>query len=1245
MKLCTRNLFVEYESRLGYAQKNKGKRLEVFIEEKDKEDKADKEVPDIKKGRSTSTSISIEGIADHTGAKKNFFGKKTDVEPHPISIDEYNDSKFDSEYTRIIKKTKVKRTTVEEESVASKRKNMEKTMTDVKNKNKKFDDVEESESDMDSTQVLKNSLIQNLSKENLLLDEIDHKLDQASVLNPEDDQYNIDAKVDFKSKDGGSEDDIWVDNGKSIVPFDDSYLLNSDSSLLETQADENDTQNVDMQFDEITIQDDVDKKTSESKKIQCDKGYINEDLGFNFLSTGLEEIEYLIPQFEKQLENDLDVEPINNGIELVNNFTQILSPKVDISDMQIGLPSVVRNDDWQTSLESKCFYGIKLNDVDSNRNEYGIQQLATKSQEKNQPPKNVTFYERKVALQKALSKNEKKVVEFIWHACNDGSDIVLKNKDLQVQLGIFESLFPDVEVAAGIIDIWSLVLNHEKKYREKNSGGGNIYCYSGMLTAEINIIDNLDNDIEDISVRYSELPIYDMVNSQYIWIFISNNLVRHDKKENKRKRPAVDNHLDCENAVVKKKKGKKKEKDNTIRLIPLQEKSIQDMGFGDFLNGNFDFYFTPSTLGMWVVRNFDPKSCKITMEDGRRIKITRELIHGTLRIPMGDIKVESQKEKNLSDTVTAKWRKSVKKIVNKKSNTISISKLEKHLIDLSKCDWEFNLGFLVLFFSIFGLGNKDGTVNERIIPFLPNTEDVSKMDWCLYTLECMIIYVNSTVSETVKVEKTVPAFKAWNSKLLLKREQEEIELGEDVDASEDLLDKNEDFKSLDFEEMKDILRQNLVKCNKLMVDTDYKLKIALTFNPEDKEIKKMIEDRNNGHNEETEGEEIDEDESQNEPEHNESESIDNIGILSLSAGQNTSVNAPVESIINATVESTVNVVAGLPQICVQAKGNGTSDVASKKQVEVEKVNILKEKHTIKPSRNFYDRRIKISEPLFEEEKKLVEYIWSDSCPEGDIVFARKGLILECLWFLSLYPEIKVAANIIDAWTDVLNHEEKYRKNLSVASHVYCWTEMLPPYLVEDKNQVNERRRIFDENVEMILENSKKKNFNHVDLVFFPCIKDSNHHYIICFNIKNAEIDIIDNINNDVEDISERYGAYAMALIDSFINYLERCYHPGIFAIVNVNPKQVPITWKTSNNCVDSGVFVMRHMETYLGSEEFCQEDAVEKKSSLYPSRKISEGRRELFDTLMCLRDDKRLESDKLSLLNEMIAMVEEDIAN
>nr|GEY65804.1 ulp1 protease family, C-terminal catalytic domain-containing protein [Tanacetum cinerariifolium] len=269
-----------------------------------------------------------------------------------------------------------------------------------------------------------------------------------------------------------------------------------------------------------------------------------------------------------------------------------------------------------------------------------------------------------------------------------------------------------------------------------------------------------------------------------------------------------------------------------------------------------------------------------------------------------------------------------------------------------------------------------------MIPFLTNTDDVSQMDWCSYALESMvrgckeyylgkyfsgplllmaIIYVNSTVSAIVKVEKTVPAFMSWNSNLMLKREQEEIELG--------------GFGHLSIveglQEMKDILRQNLVKCNKLMVDTDSKLKIALRLNPKDKELKKIIEERNNlfldfykeeDNNGNIEGEEIDgdknrntnetecdtdreevegnkdeceedkgneeqqetyrksnEDESQNEAKHNESDNIDNIGNLSLSAGQNTTINALVESTVNATVESTDNFVDVLPQICVDAQ--------------------------------------------------------------------------------------------------------------------------------------------------------------------------------------------------------------------------------------------------------------------------------------------------------------------------------------
>lgn len=34
------------------------------------------------------------------------------------------------------------------------------------------------------------------------------------------------------------------------------------------------------------------------------------------------------------------------------------------------------------------------------------------------------------------------------------------------------------------------------------------------------------------------------------------------------------------------------------------------------------------------------------------------------------------------------------------------------------------------------------------------------------------------------------------------------------------------------------------------------------------------------------------------------------------------------------------------------------------------------------------------------------------------------------------------------------------------------------------------------------------------------------------------------------------------------------------------PRMVPIKWKSTDNCVDSGIFVMRHMETYIGYDLF-----------------------------------------------------------
>ncbi|GJY81144.1 hypothetical protein Tco_0493895, partial [Tanacetum coccineum] len=249
-------------------------------------------------------------------------------------------------------------------------------------------------------------------------------------------------------------------------------------------------------------------------------------------------------------------------------------------------------------------------------------------------------------------------------------------------------------------------------------------------------------------------------------------------------------------------------------LTTSQQKRLKQMGFGEFAR-NFDFDYVPGIMGMWVVKDFNPKTCTLVMEDGSMIKITRELIHDMLGIPMSGIKVKPLKEKNLFDPVTTKWRGMVPEIVNREK--IHISQLETFLCTLSEADWLFDIGFLSLFFSISSQGNKDGTINERLIPYLEKIDKIHQMDWCSYVLESLVkectgfsssdkfigpllllalIYVNSTVSKNVKVEKTVRAFKACLQFIKTKKVNKKKKLksiAEDEDETPEKVEQKEDF--------------------------------------------------------------------------------------------------------------------------------------------------------------------------------------------------------------------------------------------------------------------------------------------------------------------------------------------------------------------------------------------------------------------------------------------------------------------
>ncbi|PWA39313.1 ulp1 protease family, C-terminal catalytic domain-containing protein [Artemisia annua] len=843
--------------------------------------------------------------------------------------------------------------------------------------------------------------------------------------------------------------------------------------------------------------------------------------------------------------------------------------------------------------------------------------------------------------------------------------------------------------------------------------------------------------------------------------------------------------------------------------------------------------------GLWILQNFDVEKCSLTLSNNRKIKVTRELIHDILGIPMGDKKVVSLRETSTEDPTTAKWRDTLPLDLydpNGKSyqKKIKIGKLENYLGSLSHGDWDFKIGFLVVvFFSIFAHGNKDGSVNQRFLPSLENIDEVANFDWCSYCLECLH-------AELKKFKATT--FKAWSTKLLNKREREESNIGfGNLPILEEDLDENiipqlytpqlqltnglygtinrdeelQQFKTKSSKEMREYIAQNLAMSKELMLDMNEKMKIALSTYPDVEEINMLVEERNtfykelykfseediqgdeNGGN--IEGDEdiqLDTDEYLN----NEAEEEDDIvedGVYSMinvskeeivipstffkvkervqniaweenknlaivvfddpgdytsqgssdyyssqeRIGSDEEIEFPeaivddmftedddsfpneleeivhevfnkqapkeipqlkdvsmqrcevevAECILEEAFLPTKDELNGKgPFLCTQENiqteglvsdmrkvaekqnqvipktfsnikmklvkkplstekgfpiqkerhevlvteiplsseipisstvkvrnvggqvrnvggqvtnvgGKSVLDIRGtdkgKKKVSFEEQDIAIEgKHEVKFSRSmtspFYVRKVDVRQKLTEEEKKVIEYIWSTSNDGSEVVFKTKDTGMEWVFLESLFPRVEVACNLIDVWSIILNYEELKRDKLAGSGNLYCNTSMLPHYVLETGANEEKIRRTMDGNMKIVLEQARRKNLSDVHLVFLPMIqilKETHNFYLICFNMKTVEIDVIDNINNNLEVLDTRYGPYANLVIKSFIEYMKRQRHPKSDLFLKAEPKILQMEWRTNKNVTDCGVFVMRHMETYMGRGAFCHE--------------------------------------------------------
>ncbi|GJT83702.1 ulp1 protease family, C-terminal catalytic domain-containing protein [Tanacetum coccineum] len=103
------------------------------------------------------------------------------------------------------------------------------------------------------------------------------------------------------------------------------------------------------------------------------------------------------------------------------------------------------------------------------------------------------------------------------------------------------------------------------------------------------------------------------------------------------------------------------------------------------------------------------------------------------------------------------------------------------------------------------------------------------------------------------------------------------------------------------------------------------------------------------------------------------------------------------------------------------------------------------------------------------------------------------------------------------------------------------------------------------------------------LVFFLVLLAKSHYYLLVFNLKTPKIEILDNSKNEINvSLDDRYGESFKKLKKLFIECLSYSEHQSWKSMKKAVCERIEMSWRTENNIIDCGIFMMRHMETYMG---------------------------------------------------------------
>ncbi|KAK9064987.1 hypothetical protein SSX86_016370 [Deinandra increscens subsp. villosa] len=154
------------------------------------------------------------------------------------------------------------------------------------------------------------------------------------------------------------------------------------------------------------------------------------------------------------------------------------------------------------------------------------------------------------------------------------------------------------------------------------------------------------------------------------------------------------------------------------------------------------------------------------------------------------------------------------------------------------------------------------------------------------------------------------------------------------------------------------------------------------------------------------------------------------------------------------------------------------------------------------------------------ENNVGNYVFSSCGSKWDIVYnTKRGGDVIRAHMESLCPGVKVHANVIGAWSKVLNNDRIYRQ-MGSPVRLFCSTNMLTKESYKKSVMDAERIKEFTANMETVLYVDELLTVYGLDMVFIPIAFD-DHNYVLCFNLKKARIDLLDH-SGDGEGYWKKY---------------------------------------------------------------------------------------------------------------------------